>query len=166
MSAPPMPLETIPRRSASFPIVAAIALAIGGAFMFRDYYALAMEHMSEGLYTTEQVFGLVAGVLFFVASVVALLRFPERLEVEPEGLTSAYGVFGTLRRVRPKATIQTLSVHTRQVRSNNLNVIVSDVWIDGSAGNKRLCRFPSKESADALAARCAELWGAKVVPWS
>lgn len=167
MTAKPKSPEVIPRRSASFPVVVSIGLAVGGAIMFRDYYTLAMEHMSEGLFTTEQVFGWVVALLLFVASAVTLLWFPERLDVAPEGLVSIRGVFGT-RRVRPKASIQTVSIHTRQMRSNNLSVIVSDVWIDGSGGNKRLCRFSSEESdrAKALAARCAELWEAKVVPWN
>lgn len=163
-----MTSDAIPRPSASFPVLASIGLAVGGAIMFRDYYALAMEHMSEGLFTTEQVFGWVVALLLFVASVGTLFWFPERLEVAQEGLVSLRGVFGTKRRVRPKATIQTITIHTRQVRSNNLRVLVNDVWIDGSGGRKRLCRFSSKDSAraDALAARCAELWEANVVPWN
>lgn len=160
-----MPVETIPRRSANFPIVMAIGFAIAGVVLFGDYYAIAMEHMSEGHFTTEQVFGLVAAVLLFVASVVTLLRFPERLEVAPEGLASVRGVLGTFRGVRSKATIQTITIHTRRVRSNNLSVVVSDVWIDGSGGRKRLCRL-ERPRADLLAKRCAEVWEAKVVPWS
>jgi hypothetical protein len=158
----------IPRRSASTPIAASIGLVSAALFLFRDYYEIAMEHMSEGLFTTEQVFGLFVAAALVVSSIATLIAFPERLQVDAEGLVSVRGVFGTVRRVRPKATIQTIMIRCRRVRSNNLNVIINDVWIDGSAGMKRLCRFSSEDRprADALAARCAEVWGAKVVPWT
>lgn len=146
----------------------AIGFAIAGAVLFRDYHTRGMEHISEGLFTTEQVFGLVAALGLFVASIATLIAFPERLQVDAEGLVSIRGLFGTVRRVRPKATIETITVRCRQMRSNNLNVIVNDVWIEGSAGRKRLCRFSSEDSprAKALADHCAEAWDAKVVPWS
>lgn len=145
----------------------AIGLAVAGLVFFRDYHESAMDHLSDGIFTSEQVFGLFGAALLMVASIGTLVAFPQQLSVETEGLLSVRGVFATLRRLRPKASIQTLTVHTRHLRSNNLQVTVHDVWIEGTGGRQRIRRFPSAEraEAEALVAHCAELWDAKVQPY-
>ncbi len=158
----------IPRRSSRAAILVAICLAVGGVVVFGDYGAIAREDLSEGLFMSEPILGLVAAGVLLLSSVVALLAFPERLEVEGQGLVSVRGVFGTIRRVRPRETIESVTIHCHQVTSNGFNAIVNDVYIDGSAGRKRLCRFPAKGDprAEELVAHCAESWDAEVVPWS
>lgn len=144
-----------------------MAFFIAGLVFFRDYYEVAMEHLSTGVYTSEQVFGLVGAALLVLACIGTLVAFPEQLRVEADGLRSVRGVFGRVQRLRPKASVQSLTVHSHGVTSGSYRVTVHDVWIDGSGGRKRLRRFPPAEGAEAkaLAAHCAELWGAKVEPY-
>lgn len=160
-----MTAETIPPASNSFTILVAIVFVVTSVVLFKDNHVAAMEDLSGGIFT-DRVLAVVAAAALLASSVAVLLAFPERLQVVDEGLVSVRGVFRTSRSVRSKATIEVVMIEPRQLTSNGLAVSVRDVWIDGSSGRKRLCRYPAGGRAEALAARCAEAWDAEVVPWS
>lgn len=160
---PTEPSESIRPKSVGPVLLLVLGLGVAAGIFYRDYAERAMEHINEGLFTTEQVFGLFGALALAIASVVVFIAFPERLYASTSGLTSVRGVLAKWSRTVDKERIEKVTVVPGFVRKAGKTLHYYDVYGHWGERSKRLRRFSERGEATARATAWSALWDAELV---